>query len=107
MGSLCLPHRIEKEIEDLEAQELDISANEEVVLKRLKEVERTPEDIIKVGSRKLSPLNFIFFTLPPPSVLLLLIATALISPFVINNPFSKSPCLLAALSERGMKSTAD
>ncbi|KAM7370233.1 hypothetical protein PAMP_011504 [Pampus punctatissimus] len=40
-------HRIEKEIEALETQELNISANEEVVLKRLKEVERTAEDIIK------------------------------------------------------------
>ncbi|XP_026147518.1 palmdelphin isoform X2 [Mastacembelus armatus] len=39
--------RIEKEIEALEAQELNITANEEVVLKRLKEVERTAEDIIK------------------------------------------------------------
>nr|XP_054607347.1 protein P200 isoform X1 [Nothobranchius furzeri]XP_054607348.1 protein P200 isoform X1 [Nothobranchius furzeri]XP_054607349.1 protein P200 isoform X1 [Nothobranchius furzeri] len=39
--------RIEKEIKDLETQELNISANEEVVLRRLKEVERTPEDIIK------------------------------------------------------------
>ncbi|KAK1885327.1 Palmdelphin [Dissostichus eleginoides] len=39
--------RIEKEIEALETQELDISANEEAVLKRLKEVERTAEDIIK------------------------------------------------------------
>nr|XP_020464601.1 daf-12-interacting protein 1-like isoform X1 [Monopterus albus] len=39
--------RIEKEIEALEVQELDISANEEVVLKRLKAVERTAEDIIK------------------------------------------------------------
>uniref|UniRef100_A0A672JER8 Palmdelphin-like n=1 Tax=Salarias fasciatus TaxID=181472 RepID=A0A672JER8_SALFA len=41
--------RIEKEIEALETQELSISANEETVLKRLKEVERTAEDIIKVG----------------------------------------------------------
>ncbi|XP_054862995.1 titin isoform X2 [Amphiprion ocellaris] len=39
--------RIEKEIEALETQELNISANEEVVLKRLKEVEKTSEDIIK------------------------------------------------------------
>ncbi|XP_028288844.1 palmdelphin-like [Parambassis ranga] len=39
--------RIEKEVETLEAQELSISANEEAVLKRLKEVERTAEDIIK------------------------------------------------------------
>uniref|UniRef100_A0A3B3BV44 Palmdelphin n=2 Tax=Oryzias melastigma TaxID=30732 RepID=A0A3B3BV44_ORYME len=39
--------RIEKEIEVLEMQELSISANEEVVLKRLKEVERTAEEIIR------------------------------------------------------------
>ncbi|XP_056155881.1 palmdelphin isoform X5 [Lampris incognitus] len=39
--------RMEKEIEALEAQELNISTNEEVILKRLKEVERTAEDIIK------------------------------------------------------------
>nr|XP_043892209.1 palmdelphin-like [Solea senegalensis] len=39
--------RIEEKIQALEAQELSISANEEVVLKRLKEVERTTEDIIK------------------------------------------------------------
>ncbi|XP_049605812.1 palmdelphin [Syngnathus scovelli] len=39
--------KIEKEIEALETEELNISANEEFVLKRLKEVERTPEDIIK------------------------------------------------------------
>ncbi|XP_041670137.1 uncharacterized protein palmdb isoform X2 [Cheilinus undulatus] len=39
--------RIEKEIEALETEELNISANEEVILKRLKEVERTTEDIIK------------------------------------------------------------
>ncbi|KAL6098187.1 palmd [Pungitius sinensis] len=39
--------RIEEEIEALETQELNISANEEVVLKRLKEVEKTSDDIIK------------------------------------------------------------
>ncbi|XP_023181860.1 palmdelphin isoform X1 [Xiphophorus maculatus] len=39
--------RIEQEIEELEQKELNISFNEEIVLKRLKEVERTPEDIIK------------------------------------------------------------
>lgn len=38
----------------METEELNISANEEVVLKRLKEVERTAEDIIKVGSSKLA-----------------------------------------------------
>ncbi|CAB1456993.1 unnamed protein product [Pleuronectes platessa] len=37
----------EEEVKTLEEQELNISANEEVVLKRLKEVERTAEDIIK------------------------------------------------------------
>lgn len=47
---VTVSYRIEKEIEALETQELSISANEEVVLKRLKEVERTAEDIIKVGS---------------------------------------------------------
>ncbi|XP_037612399.1 palmdelphin isoform X4 [Sebastes umbrosus] len=39
--------QIEEEIETLETKELNISAHEEVVLKRLKEVERTAEDIIK------------------------------------------------------------
>ncbi|XP_061522655.1 palmdelphin isoform X2 [Phycodurus eques] len=43
----CNIDRIEKEIKALETEELNISANEEFVLKRLKEVERTPEDIIK------------------------------------------------------------
>lgn len=43
---------MEKEIEALETEELNICANEEVVLKRLKEVERTAEDIIKVGAKK-------------------------------------------------------
>uniref|UniRef100_A0A8C4H3V7 Palmdelphin n=1 Tax=Dicentrarchus labrax TaxID=13489 RepID=A0A8C4H3V7_DICLA len=56
-------YRIEKEIEALETQELNISANEEVVLKRLKEVERTAEDIIKVGSNKLASLNWCIFSL--------------------------------------------
>ncbi|XP_072307377.1 palmdelphin-like [Eucyclogobius newberryi] len=41
---------MEKEMEELEAQELELSANEEAILKRLKEVERTTEDIIKVTS---------------------------------------------------------
>ncbi|KAM3592963.1 uncharacterized protein V6R79_002670 [Siganus canaliculatus] len=39
--------RIEKEIEALETMELNISANEEVVVKRLKEVEGKTEDIVK------------------------------------------------------------
>uniref|UniRef100_A0A4W6EB39 Palmdelphin n=1 Tax=Lates calcarifer TaxID=8187 RepID=A0A4W6EB39_LATCA len=56
--------RIEKEIMALEAQELDISANEEVVLKRLKEVERTAEDIIKVGSNYLADLHLSLLSIP-------------------------------------------
>lgn len=40
--------RIEMEIEVLETQELELSAKEEIILKQLKEVEKTPEDIIKV-----------------------------------------------------------
>ncbi|XP_033842145.1 palmdelphin isoform X2 [Periophthalmus magnuspinnatus] len=39
--------KMEKEMEELEEQELDLSAKEENILKRLKEVERTTEDIIK------------------------------------------------------------
>ncbi|XP_072307313.1 uncharacterized protein palmdb [Eucyclogobius newberryi] len=41
---------MEKEMEELEAQELELSANEEAILKRLKEVERTTEDIIKTAA---------------------------------------------------------
>ncbi|XP_074044345.1 palmdelphin isoform X2 [Macrotis lagotis] len=39
--------RLEKEIEELEKAELKISAHEEAILKKLKSVERTAEDIIK------------------------------------------------------------
>uniref|UniRef100_A0A4X2JW65 Palmdelphin n=1 Tax=Vombatus ursinus TaxID=29139 RepID=A0A4X2JW65_VOMUR len=39
--------RLEKEIEELEKAELKISAREETILKKLKSVERTAEDIIK------------------------------------------------------------
>lgn len=42
--------RMEKEMEELEAEELNISANEEAILRRLKEVERTTEDIIKTAA---------------------------------------------------------
>uniref|UniRef100_A0AAQ4S5S4 Palmdelphin n=1 Tax=Gasterosteus aculeatus aculeatus TaxID=481459 RepID=A0AAQ4S5S4_GASAC len=59
--------RIEEEIEALETQELDISANEEVVLKRLKEVEKTSEDIIKVAlSRK---VHLSIFSIPATFVM--------------------------------------
>ncbi|KAG5850560.1 hypothetical protein ANANG_G00083760 [Anguilla anguilla] len=39
--------RMEMEIEALEKQEMTISENEQLILKRLKEVEKTTEDIIK------------------------------------------------------------
>ncbi|ELK30712.1 Palmdelphin [Myotis davidii] len=39
--------RLEKEIQDLERAELQISTHEEAILKKLKSVERTPEDIIR------------------------------------------------------------
>ncbi|KAM4872160.1 palmdelphin [Thomomys bottae] len=39
--------RLEREIEDLEKAELQISTNEEAILKKLKSVERTTEDIIR------------------------------------------------------------
>ncbi|XP_059391068.1 palmdelphin-like isoform X1 [Carassius carassius] len=39
--------RIEQEIAVLETKELELSAKEEILLKQLKEVERTPEEIIK------------------------------------------------------------
>ncbi|XP_042570488.1 uncharacterized protein LOC109068730 isoform X2 [Cyprinus carpio] len=39
--------RIEQEIAVLETKELELSAKEEILLKQLKEVEKTPEEIIK------------------------------------------------------------
>lgn len=41
--------RLEKEIQDLERAELQISANEEAILKKLKSIERTTEDILRVS----------------------------------------------------------
>ncbi|XP_062872470.1 palmdelphin isoform X2 [Trichomycterus rosablanca] len=43
-------HRMEKEIEALEREELNISRNEEFILTRLKAVERSTEDIIKAAN---------------------------------------------------------
>ncbi|NWY56811.1 PALMD protein, partial [Chionis minor] len=40
--------RLEKEIEALEREEMEVSAKEETILKKLKSVEKTTEDIIKV-----------------------------------------------------------
>lgn len=45
--------RLEKEIQDLEKAELQISANEEAILKKLKSIERTTEDIIRVSVTRL------------------------------------------------------
>lgn len=42
--------RIEKEIEALEREELNISTNEGLILNRLKAIEKSTEDIIKVIS---------------------------------------------------------
>uniref|UniRef100_A0A3B4ZL57 Palmdelphin n=1 Tax=Stegastes partitus TaxID=144197 RepID=A0A3B4ZL57_9TELE len=84
--------RIEKEIEALETQELNISANEEVVLKRLKEVERTPEDIIKVGSNQLDVFRYVTHHVPSllpdlPS----LIPLAPAKPFPVHEPVRDEP----------------
>ncbi|CDQ70997.1 unnamed protein product [Oncorhynchus mykiss] len=58
--------RMETEIEALETQELQISANEEVILKRLKEVERTAEDIIKElnAEYQADPIQYIYGPIP-------------------------------------------
>lgn len=42
--------RLEREIQDLEKAELQISTNEEAILKKLKSIERTTEDIIRVST---------------------------------------------------------
>ncbi|XP_051552888.1 palmdelphin-like isoform X2 [Myxocyprinus asiaticus] len=43
-------HRIEKEIEALEREEMNISTNEGLILKRLKAIEKYPEEIIKAAN---------------------------------------------------------
>lgn len=43
--------RLEKEIEALEKEEIKVSAKEEAILKKLKSVEKTTEDIIKVSTK--------------------------------------------------------
>uniref|UniRef100_A0A3B3S2D8 Palmdelphin n=1 Tax=Paramormyrops kingsleyae TaxID=1676925 RepID=A0A3B3S2D8_9TELE len=59
-------HRIEKEIEALESRELTISENEMLVLQRLKEVEKTAADIIKVlGVHCLAdPIQYVYSAIP-------------------------------------------
>lgn len=77
--------RLEKEIQDLEKAELQISTNEEAILKKLKSVERTTEDIIRsvkvekeetsggMFLSRLSCLTKIFFDKPTETFPLLLI----------------------------------
>ncbi|KAJ8376111.1 hypothetical protein SKAU_G00066910 [Synaphobranchus kaupii] len=59
-------HRMEIEIEVLEKREMTISANEQLILKRLKEVERTAEDIIKAVNADIpqEPIQYIYSAIP-------------------------------------------
>lgn len=52
--------RIEKEIETLEREELNISTNEGLILNRLKAIETSPEDIIKVKNCLQTVPSYIF-----------------------------------------------
>ncbi|XP_062376570.1 palmdelphin-like [Sardina pilchardus] len=58
--------RIEEEIEALEAEEIRISSNEQRILKRLKEVEKTAEDIIKELNADIpkEPVQYIYSPIP-------------------------------------------
>ncbi|XP_043081580.1 palmdelphin-like isoform X2 [Puntigrus tetrazona] len=58
--------RIEQEIAVLETQELELSAKEEILLKQLKEVEKTPEDIIKEVNANIrpEPVQYIYTAIP-------------------------------------------
>uniref|UniRef100_A0A8C4WRJ7 Palmdelphin n=1 Tax=Gopherus evgoodei TaxID=1825980 RepID=A0A8C4WRJ7_9SAUR len=51
--------RLEKEIEALEREEMKISVNEQAILKKLKSVERTAEDILKVET-----VDYIYTNIP-------------------------------------------
>ncbi|KAJ1171687.1 hypothetical protein NDU88_003545 [Pleurodeles waltl] len=58
--------RLDQEIEDLERQELHISTKEARVLKKLKSVERTSEDIIRAVKADVreEPVNYIYSNIP-------------------------------------------
>uniref|UniRef100_A0A8C3T1S9 Palmdelphin n=1 Tax=Chelydra serpentina TaxID=8475 RepID=A0A8C3T1S9_CHESE len=61
--------RLEKEIEALEKEEMKISVNEQAILKKLKSVERTAEDILKsVKAAKAEiqeePVDYIYTNIP-------------------------------------------
>ncbi|XP_039533238.1 paralemmin-2 isoform X1 [Pimephales promelas] len=58
-------YQIEKEIEALEREEMNISTNEGLILKRLKAIEKSPEDIIKaVNADFISDPIYINSTIP-------------------------------------------
>ncbi|XP_051990541.1 palmdelphin isoform X1 [Xyrauchen texanus] len=58
-------HRIEKDIEALEREEMNISTNEGLILKRLKAIEKSPEEIIKaVNADFISETIHIHSTIP-------------------------------------------
>uniref|UniRef100_A0A8C1HAM3 Palmdelphin n=1 Tax=Cyprinus carpio carpio TaxID=630221 RepID=A0A8C1HAM3_CYPCA len=58
--------RIEQEIAVLETKELELSAKEEILLKQLKEVEKTPEEIIKEVNANIrpEPVQYIYTAIP-------------------------------------------
>ncbi|XP_054478625.1 palmdelphin-like [Anoplopoma fimbria] len=82
--------RIEEEIEALETQELNISANEEVVLKRLKEVERTAEDIIKELNADFQA-DVIHHAPPPLPVIPIFIPVTPTKNLPVHQPVSEEP----------------
>ncbi|XP_058887692.1 palmdelphin-like isoform X2 [Acipenser ruthenus] len=55
-------HRMENEIKALEQLEVQISTNEGIILKRLKEVEKSPEDIIKAvkAEAQKEPIAYVY-----------------------------------------------
>ncbi|XP_038270894.1 palmdelphin isoform X2 [Dermochelys coriacea] len=65
----CTTKGLEKEIEALEKEEMKISVNEQAILKKLKSVERTAEDILKsVKAPKAGiqeePVDYIYTNIP-------------------------------------------
>ncbi|XP_068437500.1 palmdelphin isoform X2 [Clinocottus analis] len=86
--------RIEEEMEALEKQELNISANEEIVLKRLKEVERTAEDIIKEINADFQADKIQHAPLPLPDI-----------PSFIPLISTKNPLVHEPVSEEAKKAT--
>uniref|UniRef100_A0A3B4DKZ3 Palmdelphin n=1 Tax=Pygocentrus nattereri TaxID=42514 RepID=A0A3B4DKZ3_PYGNA len=65
-SSVCC--RIEKEIEALEREELNISTNEGLILKRLKAIEKSTEEIIKVKVDRITYGTFVISLVEPINV---------------------------------------